>query len=213
MSHDASDERHSGTFTFLGTQSSISRLSAAVLLTFTIALLVVNGALLRHNAKLTRALKVAQRSLVPTVGAAVPPLVGIDLQGKMVSVDYSSGPRETFLFVFSPTCMASMGAWPYWSQLAQHVDAASARMVYINIGPMMSPTEVATFRYAPPADVLSIDAGLKVAYNLQLTPQILRITPRGTIADVWVGTLSEEQKGRLEELLAVNRVPAVSQLR
>lgn len=194
----------------LRSQSPIARPAALVMSALTLTLLVINVALVRQNARLTAAVDRASRAYLPVVGSTVPPLLGVDLNGVTRTVGYGEDAKDTLLFVFSPTCFASTSAWPRWVELAREADKRSVRIVYANIGPTVPPRHPVRDGGLDPATVLQTDARSLVSYNLQVTPQIVRITPEGRIVDVWVGTLDSSEEIALRRALGIHRAAALS---
>jgi hypothetical protein len=191
----------------------MSRSVALLLVALTIALLIVNVALLRQNSRLKAALERAQRSFAPTVGALVPSLIGVDMQGVARTIGYGDDARDTLVFIFSPDCGASARAWPQWLDLARRADSTAVRLVYANVGSKVPAGHVARTGDLKGATVVETDARSKVDYNLRLTPQILRITAAARIAEVWLGRLDPDEERTLHEALGIGRRQALSTAR
>lgn len=182
-------------------QLSLSRGATAVLFGLVVALIAVDVGLLRQNAAMKRVVERNQRSLLPTVGSSAPTLLGIDMKGELRRIGYGQDRRETLLFVFSPDCSFSTREWPRWLDIVRQADPTKTRLIYANIGTSVPPDHLARSAGLNPEDVLETDASSKVAYNLQLTPQIVKISADGRIQKVWAGALQPEEE--LEVRLAL----------
>lgn len=185
----------------------VSRRLVALIVILAVVLVTVNSLLLRRNAKLADAVDRATRAYIPTVGATVPDLLGLDLNGTVRTVSYGNDRRDTLLFVFSPDCGMSNLAWVRWSSLIEAADRTSVRLLFANIGPSVPVNHILRTMRVDPASILEVDARSLVAYNLQVSPQILRITPDRRVTDVWVGTLNEKEE---RELMRALRIVAAS---
>lgn len=197
---------------WLWAQLAITQTAAAVIIALTIGLLAADVALLRGNDRLKRAVVRANRSLIPAVGAIVPAFLGLDLDGAARAVSYGTDPRDTLLFVFSPDCPKSTAAWPRWLELAQQADRSAVRLVYANVGSRIPADYYARSSALKGAAVLETDARSQVAYNLQVTPLIVRITPDGRIADVLVGRLDANEENRLQRALHIDGLQLLSRV-
>jgi hypothetical protein len=184
-------------------QAPVSRRAVALVVLLAVVLLTVNILLLRRNAQLTEVAGRAARAYLPAVGATVPDLLGLDLNGAVRTVSYGSDRRDTLLFVFSPDCGMSNLAWERWSALIKAADQSAVRLLFANIGPSLPSGHSVRGLTLDPASVLEVDARSLVAYNLQVSPQILRITPDRRVADVWVGTLDEQEEDALLRALRI----------
>jgi hypothetical protein len=77
-------------------------------------LLAADSALFIQNRTLKKRIQTLSISLLPPVGFAMPPLVGVGEGGASVSLTYSKPARKTLLFVFSPVCEVCLQNWNNW---------------------------------------------------------------------------------------------------
>lgn len=126
-------------------------------------------------------------------GTALPPLSGYDASGRMRSFAFPTpAGRRTVVFVFSSSCLASAELLPEWRRWAVRLGERQFRALAVDKGAM---TSVSSAGEWVGLDVLAQpDAETMVAYNLQLTPQLIVIDPRGIVESVTSGRRRIEQQ-------------------
>jgi hypothetical protein len=177
-------------------------LGAAVILCFG-ALLCVNALLLRQNRKLSSTAASGNHTLVPPIGHEMPPLRGLTPSGQLLVVDYNQSPRPALLFVFSKICQICAATWPTWLHIFRSVDPSHFRVVFVNVGPALTAGDLQTLGISKFTLFGQLDPGELAAYNMQLTPEVIEVSTRGTIADAWLGALDQENLKRLESAIGV----------
>jgi hypothetical protein len=167
---------------------------------FSAALLVVNGLLLHENYSLKMELERSQRKSPVQKLAIVPPLVGENLEGKAVSLDYIAGNR-TLLLVFSPACQACERNWPLWRTLA--AGASGVRTVFVTTRPSLDQQFLTRQGLTGQKVLVNINPTSAASYRLYFTPQTILIGPGGRVENAWAGVLEgralEQVRGALAQ--------------
>ncbi|MGH7042135.1 MAG: TlpA family protein disulfide reductase, partial [Acetobacteraceae bacterium] len=166
-----------------------------------ILLAIADAGLIRQNRNLRHQLSGGKPLLAPPIGRHVPALSGVNLQGVPQTIDYSSSTDPTFVFVFSDTCGICDETWPRWKSMLRPGRALHARPVFVSttrdIGPDLlrqhGLESFPVFDELDPKDV--------VAYNLQLTPEVYEVSPKGIVVAAWVGGLDNSTASSLAQAL------------
>jgi hypothetical protein len=165
---------------------------------FSAALLVVNGLLLRENYSLKAELTRSQRKSPVQRLAIVPPLLGENLEGQRVSIDYVAGTR-TLLLVFSPACQACERNWPLWQTLSA---ASGVRTVFVTTRPSLDPQFLERQGLTGQKVLVNIDPVSAATYRLYFTPQTILIGPGGKVENSWAGVLEGDAPEQVQRALA-----------
>lgn len=182
-------------------------------MTFFILLVVVmaglNVALLVQNRTLKAAAATpsGSRSIALKAGKVLPTLTGLDAEGHKLTFDYGADPRKTVLLVFSPRCPYCTENMPDWRALAQGIDPKSYRMVAVSLLSEGAKEYVATHGLSDVPVITDPDPKNRVAYEMNLSPQMVLIGPDGTAEKVWTGLLRGAERDEVEQLLGV-KLPA-----
>jgi hypothetical protein len=98
-----------------------------------IALLTVNMLLLQENKQLKAMTARTNPSLEIQLGKMMPPLQGVDVNGKQIVFQYGQDSRKTLLLVFSPTCQPCSENMANWKSLIRDVDPNSFRLIGVSL--------------------------------------------------------------------------------
>lgn len=161
-----------------------------VVLLFAVAMLTVNLLLVRQNKSLKAYASKLDRSLELKLGTPLPDLLGRDIQGNKLSIDYGSDARRTILMVFSSGCGPCSENMKNWRALKNSCDASKYRLVGVSLTPSGTAEFVAYHKMEGIPIMSEVDAKSRVDYNLTLTPQTILIGPDGKTERVWSGVLS-----------------------
>jgi hypothetical protein len=135
-------------------------------------------------------------------GTHVPPIEGLDPDGRWASVGFQEG-RPLVVLVFSPRCAFSDKNWANWSVLAPVIDRR-ARAVYVDVSKTADRSYLSTHPTGRAPVVVKPDAKAISSYNLSMTPQTILVDGDGTVQKVWSGVLGDEDladiQARLEKV-------------
>jgi hypothetical protein len=122
----------------------------------------------------------------------MPPLEGLDISQRSVSLDVADPHETTVVFIFSPECGACKRNWKNWdSLLASHADGLW-KPVFVNIG---QPTSQEFRIYHNLQNLSLIDQASKnsvLSYRMYFTPETLVVNRDGVITGAWTGVLTDQ---------------------
>ena len=143
----------------------------------------------------------SQRFLEP--GDEVPGFSARTLSDPNLSVDFANG-SKTVLLVFQPQCPACEIAVPYWLEIA----AAGKRDKYQVFGITLGDApKTAAFLASSGLDVetfVDLNAEMKRAYKLNLTPLTVVIDNAGKVEKIWPGAFNRETKPDVERYFGIS---------
>lgn len=131
----------------------------------------------------------------------VPAFTARDLNGNDVSVQYSDSAPYTQLFWFSPTCDACVGNIDFWNDIYDRFTSGRFRYLGLCAG---DPDEARayiedhTIRFPV---ICAFDPFIMESYRGNVLPQMMLVSPGGSVVQVWAGTLEEEQQAEIIALL------------
>lgn len=166
-----------------------------------VLLAAMDVALLLQNRKLKQDLALRQRHLKS--GATVPPLRGIDLEGKLEELTFGSDPRETLMLVFSPQCGWCQRNMPNWKALVGGIEKRKYRVVAVSSRRDGAAEYARTHRWTEFPVFVEPDPRDAAAYHLEATPQTLLIDSRGVVRRVWLGAFDPDQEKEIEQAFGV----------
>jgi peroxiredoxin len=170
-----------------------------------IALIIAMGVeillLVQENRKLRSALT-ARRGPFKVLNPEerVPPLLGTDLKGEEVRVEYPSS-KQTVLFWFSAACPSCEHNVEFWKEIYQKRGSPEFRFFGATTAGEGKTGELAQkFQFEFPILIVS-DYSLLDQYKVELIPQTMLIDENGVVRKVWPGPLSENYKIEIEEMI------------
>jgi peroxiredoxin len=175
-----------------------------------ILLLSVNIALVHQNSQLKARLALPPPELEATVGAQVPNLRGMDLEGNPAEVLYGKDSRKVLVLVFSPTCPFCDQNWSRWQQVISSLDRSSVRPVAVDVTSTTTAGFVAQHQLASLPVFLKVDPRVTVDYHLQLTPQTILVDPAGRVEKVWTGVLNDSALADLQQRVGERKTAGAS---
>jgi peroxiredoxin len=158
--------------------------------------------LVRENRKLQAALK-APRGPFKLLNPEdkVPPLVGLDLNHKVVEIEFPS-PEPTVLFWFSATCPSCEHNIDFWKQVYQKYHSDHLLFYGVtNTGEEETADFVKRFQLDFPVLIVS-DLSLLEKYRVEVIPQTMLIDANGVVMKIWPGPLSEIYQKEMEDLFS-----------
>lgn len=174
-------------------------------------LIFTNFQLLEQNRNLRRSLRVMERERRLEQGSVVPPLRGLDLDGKVVQYGFDTDPRSTLLFVLSPKCGVCDRNWINWQKIIASAREDEYRLLFANIDLERLPEEYLSKHGLVKWNVIDeVDPQSKIDYRIGYTPQTILIDSRGRVQEVWTGilTFTEERIQALQNKLGVDLAAA-----
>jgi peroxiredoxin len=158
--------------------------------------------LVQENRELRSALKIPRGPIkILNPEEKVPPLVGIDLKGEEVKVEYPSS-KKTVLFWFSATCPSCEHNLEFWKEIYQKHSSAKLRFFGVtNSGEEKTKEFVDKFQLEFSVLIVS-DFSLLDQYRVEVIPQTMLIDNNGIVGKVWPGPLSESYKKEIEEMIS-----------
>lgn len=162
-----------------------------------------NFLLIRQNVNLKKQVGAAPKSMQPVLGSNVPALEGVDPTGNRITLSYGQDARPTLLLVFSTKCGACTVNWHTWDSVVHAVDKTKFRVVYVDVFSPLTGEYVREYGISNSIVFAETDPKSIVAYNLQLTPETLLVSPQAKIENVWLGVLEGEELASLEKALRI----------
>ena len=161
---------------------------------FVMALLLVAS-----NQLLVRQIQDAKKEVVavrrlynePPSGVELQPITGLNLQGDRVSIRYGEGEVGTVLLVGAAECFYTDANWKFWENLRAFDWFRRQTVVFVDLSKVLSPGFF-TSKGVSLSDVMRVDAEVKLAYNLRLTPQTIIVGPDGRLKGAWSGMLTRD---------------------
>lgn len=163
-----------------------------------IGLLAADVLLYRQNVALKARVGAPIHSLLPPIGRNVPPLRETDPSGRPLAVRFNDPTRQTLLFAFSEQCQICSLTWPTWRDILGKLDRNRFRPVFVNVAPGLGPAEAAGLGIASYPVFGQLDPKIIAAYNIQLTPEVVEISPGGMVEAAWLGALDPKTLSGLE---------------
>jgi peroxiredoxin len=131
----------------------------------------------------------------------VNPLVGSDLNGKEVKVEYPSS-QKTVLFWFSASCPSCESNLEFWKEAYRKHSSTKQRFFAVTSGEKEETEEfVKKHQLEFPVLIVS-DLSLLGKYRVEVIPQTMLIDKNGVVLKVWPGPLSDIYKQEIEEMLS-----------
>ena len=158
-----------------------------ILITLTVALLIVNGLLVYQNLSLQANLN----ELAPPkieAGNTLKDFAAKDLSGNPVQISYNDENKKTVLLYFQTQCGYCKKQMPYWNKLMAGIDKSK-----FNVAAVTAETDIAAIeKYlnnfeADAWKVLSIKSEDAKTAKLTGTPTTVVINNKGVVEKVWVG--------------------------
>lgn len=178
-----------------------SHIWSIILIVLVIAMGVEILFLVSENRKLRSALT-ARRGPFTVLNPEerVPPLVGIDLDGQEVKVEFPSS-EQTVLFWFSAACPSCEHNVEFWREMYQKRSSPELRFFGITTAGE-GKTEELTEKFPFEFPILTVsDYSLLDQYKVEVIPQTMLIDENGLVRKVWPGPLSENYKIEIEEMI------------
>ncbi|NIN00234.1 MAG: redoxin family protein [candidate division Zixibacteria bacterium] len=130
----------------------------------------------------------------------VPPLVGIDLNGQEVRVEYPSS-EQTVFFWFSAACPSCEHNVEFWREMYRKRSSPELRFFGVTTAGE-GKTEELTEKFPFEFPILTVsDYSLLDQYKVEVIPQTMLIDENGLVRKVWPGPLSENYKIEIEEMI------------
>ena len=134
----------------------------------------------------------------------VPSIAAYDLEGRDVSLYYGAGEPPSVVFWFAPSCPSCEDNIGFWKEIYAKYRADSVRFLGLCPGlPSEANAFVAEHEIEFPVMCVT-DPYIMDAYQGNVLPQTVLISPEGTILAVWPGALDNggraEVLARLEQL-------------
>jgi hypothetical protein len=168
-----------------------SKKKNVLFITFGLLLILTNSLLMQQNRQLKEAISEGVRSLELARGTYLPPLDGLDPEGRPVTLGYEAEARKTLLLVFSAGCRACKQNMPNWRLIRERLGLA-LRVAAVSLWPEGAKQYVATHGLDDLTVVVDPEAGDKVSYKLAHTPQTILVGPGGRVEGVWTGLLDAD---------------------
>lgn len=134
-------------------------------------------------------LNARRASLLPPIGALVPPLTGYNLTGTFDRISYGDG-RPTVLFAFTSGCIFCSKTWGEWQELVTAPDPLRVHFVFVNVGGGVDINFLRAHGISESNLVNQVNPGDLVAYNIGMAPETVVVDGHGRIANAWAGPLS-----------------------
>jgi hypothetical protein len=168
-----------------------------------LALLTVNLLLVRQNRRLAGLAEAHLRALEPQTGVRVPPIHGFDIGGREVSIGYGIDNRKTLVLVFATTCHVCDSNWPSWGTILRRLNRDSFRVVGVDLSSKLDQGYIVRHGIDGLPVLAEPDPRMVLAYNLNLTPQVILVSREGRIERVWTGALGRGTLADVEGVLGL----------
>jgi hypothetical protein len=166
-------------------------------------LLLVNAALVKQNWDLkSRFSTHAARPVPISAGRMLPPLVGLDLDGQDVAVNYVEAGRRTMFLIFGPGCGVCEATVEHWRTILDHA-GTSLSVVGISVVSDSAVTREFVNRHElKTLPVIMVnDPVCREAYSLGFIPQTLVVDAYGRVEKSWPGGLDGNSVRDVEDYL------------
>lgn len=167
-------------------------------------LLIANVLLQRRNHQLVSRNQSLEGSNVPEVGSRIATLGGADLNGKMVSMDYSRRGDTSFVLFFSPICRYSKQNWPNWNRLLQAFP--NTKVLFLDGTDLSSEKFFLEMGTPVPTSVIKLSEIYKSQLQLRVTPTTVVLGPQGTVEKAFAGVLGSSEMEHLESVLKAKKM-------
>lgn len=165
-----------------------------------VALIFVNWMLRRANHQLVARVQYLEQLGGPPVGGFIRSMVGTDMSGKPMAVDYESENRPSLLLVFSPYCRFSKLNWPLWDQLTSQLP--NTKVIYADLTGEVNEKYFESIQVLAPTQTLRMSDIVRVKENFNLTPTTVVLGPKGEIRRVVLGVLTDRDIVKIKADLA-----------
>jgi len=162
---------------------------AAALLVCNILLILQNRGLRAEVASLRQQ---EVRLLEVPRGTRVPPVVGTSVTGDALSFSYPAD-QPTLIFSLSPRCFACEANWLRWKGFLESRErtGGAARIIFVDVSGTLDQGYVVAHGLSAYPVVARPDARTRVRYSLSVTPQLILVSPKGIVLQVWSGALDD----------------------
>lgn len=135
-------------------------------------------------------------------GDLLPGFSAVNLNGKAEDITYSSDPRPTVIYAFSPSCKWCARNYDNLQHLIKE-KSANYRFVAVSLSDEGLNNYVATHQLAIPI-YTGLSEDVEKKYRLGVTPDTIVISPQGRVLGNWLGAYSGQQKSQVEEFFHVS---------
>ena|SRR5882724_135962 len=153
-----------------------------------------NVSLARENSRLKESVS-RLSTLEP--GDVVPAFEGLDLDGKPANVSYS-GKQKHLLFIFSTNCAACAKQIPVWAGIVTPAKEKNCIVQGVSVD-SVDDTRAFFADKDQAFDIIVPQRSILRMYRTAVIPQVLLISPQGTVDWVKNGSLTEDQ---IQDLLS-----------
>src|SRR6266849_1817434 len=181
---------------------TISRRMAFFFCALAIALVAVNGILIKKNRELKNALSKYEAPQIPP-GTIIPSLKGLDADGKILDFNLKQNTKRTILLVFSPTCAFCIKNMPMWSHLLKTIDRSSYQVIAVSIKKEGTKEYIKEYGLSSIPVVAELSAKDSLAYNFNATPTTILVGSDGRGEKSWAGLLTEQAQHEIEQSLGL----------
>ena len=176
---------------------SLTKVSLVLFPVLVVMLLLADAFLLLQNAQLKADILASRTALELRVGQTVPPLHGLDMDGRELTVTYDAEPRKTLFLAFSPSCGICTENWPSWARLLHSLKSSAVRVVLVDTSSQATKEYLTKLGMHLLPVVRQVDPKSMIDYRFRQVPQTVLVGSDGRILGVWTGMLDG---GRLAEV-------------
>jgi peroxiredoxin len=172
-------------------------------ITFGVALLVMNILLVQQNKQLDARANQPEKPMQLQPGKDLTPLEGVDINGNSLTIGYREDERKTLLLVFSPHCNACKDNMPNWEAIIKGIDRSAYRVVAASVKNEEVREYVSKYDFSDVPVIADVDPRSRVDYVMAVSPQTILINADGKAEKVWLGKFKDKDKEEISRTLDI----------
>lgn len=178
------------------------RLGQVLLPVLIVGLCITNALLIKQNRDLKAFISRAQPEFLKP-GQPVPPLAANTMSGQREVVNYSAR-AKTVLLVFKPECPACERTVPYWKAIKAACDRNQYQIFGLSLDSNSKTSDFLKANGLILEVFTNIDADVRNAYKLNLTPLTIVVNNNGRVEKIWPGALNEYSNAEVETYFGIS---------
>lgn len=181
---------------------TIDKRMAFFLFALAIALVAINGILIKRNRELSSSLTKCEAPEIPP-GTIISSLKGLDVDGRVLDFDLQLNTKRTVLLVFSPTCTFCVKNMPMWNHLLKTIDQNSYQVIAVSIKREGTKEYITEYGLSSIPVIAELSVEDSLAYNFNATPMTVLISSDGKVEKSWAGLLSKQAQDEIKQFLGL----------
>jgi peroxiredoxin len=123
-----------------------------------------------------------------------------------VTINYADS-SKTVLLVFAPGCAACDRVAPYWREIEKASRRSSQYRIFaMSLGDEPGSSAFLAANGLNSEMLANIDAGMRQAYKISLTPMTIVVDSNGNVEKVWAGVFNQQMKRDVESYFGISQI-------